>query len=99
MNQADAVEKKPESPSKAKTPALHIEPAVVIFTEEETKYIKDVFNEVKTITDIDQLREIWSEDKKYLDVNIDGITLKDLISNRVAELKGTKPVPAVEVTE
>lgn len=100
MNQADAVEKKPESPSKAKTPALHIEPAVVIFTEEETKYIKDVFNEVKTITDIDQLREIWSEDKKYLDVNIDGITLKDLISNRVAELKGTKPpVPAAEVTE
>jgi phage recombination protein Bet len=97
MNQADAVEKKPESAFKAKTPALHIEPAVVIFTEEETKYIKDVFNEVKTITDIDQLREIWSEDKKYLDVNIDGITLKDLISNRVAELKAV--TPAVEVTE
>ena len=25
--------------------------------------------------------------------------LKDLISNRVAELKGTKPIPAAEVTE
>ena len=92
MTQADAKPEGKPAQAKAEQPAkmIEVEPAVIIFSEEEQKYIRDVFNEIQNIQEIDALREIWSEDKKYLDVEIDGITLKDAIAKRVDELKAAE---------
>jgi len=40
------------------------------------------------------LREIWTEDKKYLDVRVDGTTIKDALQLRVSQLGETKTVDA-----
>ncbi len=96
MAQADAVPAKvaaakPLSPAKqfsdeAKPPASH--------SENEINYIRDVMAEIRTIEEVDLLREIWAEDKKYLDVRVDGTTIKDALQLRVSQLGETKTVDA-----
>ena len=96
MAQADAVPAKvaaakPLSPAKqfsdeAKPPASH--------SKDEINYIRDVMAEIRTIEEVDLLREIWAEDKKYLDVRVDGTTIKDALQLRVSQLGETKTVDA-----
>ena len=43
-----------------------------------------------SLLDIDELREVWAEHKDLLEISVEGTTLKDAISNRVADLKASE---------
>jgi len=89
MAQADI--EKPSAPkSTAVKPAELVEPEVeVVITEEQFATVAELVAEIALATSKDTLREIWSEHKDLLEVPTSaGVTLKDLISNRVKELDG-----------
>jgi hypothetical protein len=46
-----------------------------------------MIEDVKKITDIEELRQLWAAQSGYLDVAINGLTLKSAINARVLELK------------
>jgi len=96
MAQADAVPAKVAA-AKPLTPAKQFAEEAILrvsHSEDEINYIRDVMAEIRTIEEVDLLREIWKEDKKYLDVRVDGTTIKDALQLRVSQLGETKTVDA-----
>jgi phage recombination protein Bet len=86
MQQADKEEPKAatikaDAPGKQMVDAEVVEP-----TEHELKRALILINSVPS-HDIDGLRALWAEEAQYLDISVDGKTLKQVISARVAELK------------
>ena len=85
MSQADKEDKptpvKADAPGKQFTEAEVVEP-----TEVEIKRATILINSVPS-HDIDGLRTLWAEEAQYLEIPVNGKTLKQVISARVAELK------------
>jgi len=87
MAQADDTKFAPSKESAVK-PAKIIEAEVVKqISEDEANEISIMIEDVKKITDIEELRQLWAAQSGYLDVAINGLTLKSAINARVLELK------------
>ena len=87
MAQADEPKSVPSKESAVK-PAKIIEAQVVTqITEDEADEISKIIESVKTINDIEELRALWSTQSEYLDVAINGLTLKSAINDRVLSIK------------
>jgi len=87
MAQADDTKFAPSKESAVK-PAKIIEAEVVKqISEDEANEISIMIEDVKKITDIEELRQLWAAQSGYLDVAINGLTLKSAINSRVLELK------------
>ena len=71
-------------------PADLAEAQVVEYSEEDLVEVKNLLIAISTIDSIDDLRQIWSDSKHLLECSVDGTTLKDAISNKVAELKASE---------
>jgi phage recombination protein Bet len=85
MSQADKEDK--PTPVKADAPGKQIAEAEVIEPNEvEIKRAIVLINSVSS-HDIDGLRALWADEAQYLDIPVNGVTLKQVISARVAELK------------
>jgi len=85
MTQADKDESKPAK-IQAEAPGKVIEAEVVEYTDVQLARAGVLVKSVEA-RDLDGLRELWSEEKEYLDIPAHGTTLKDAISARVATLK------------
>jgi phage recombination protein Bet len=85
MSQADKEDK--PTPVKADAPGKQFAEAEVVEpTESEIKRAIVLINSVSS-HDIDGLRALWADEAQYLDIPVNGVTLKQVISARVAELK------------
>ena len=60
--------------------------AVRTLTPDELNAIEAVLNEIYATNEISRLREIWAEQKDFLDYSIKGTTLKDALNKRVQDL-------------
>jgi len=62
--------------------------AVRTLTPEELDKLEIVLDEIYKTNEVSRLREIWAEQKDFLDFSIKGTTLKDALNRRVQELAG-----------
>jgi hypothetical protein len=86
MQEMEKVERYKESPRK---PIKMTKPNRQYTQEENDKAVllyQDIVNISDTENEIESLRKIWTTNADYLDVPVNGTTLKDLINNRVKEL-------------
>ena len=60
--------------------------AVRTLTPEELNNLEIVLAEIYATNEIPRLREIWAEQKDFLDYSIKGTTLKDALNKRVQDL-------------
>ena len=74
---------------KADAPGKVIEAVVVEYTDEQIAQATALVTSL-SLLDIDELREVWAEHKDLLEISVEGTTLKDAISNRVADLKASE---------
>jgi hypothetical protein len=56
-------------------------------TPDQTERLEKILEMLFEINEKDRLREIWTEEKDFLDVSIKGTTLKDALNRRVQELE------------
>jgi hypothetical protein len=75
----EKVERYKETPRKAATKKIE-------YTDEQVLESTIKIALAKTLTDINELREVWTTNTAYLDIPADGTTLKDVINSRVKEL-------------
>jgi phage recombination protein Bet len=85
MAQADTPDKEKKE---TVTAVREIEP--VVFSSEDIAYAEKVIEKVSAIFNIDELRQIWSEETNYLDVPAAGSTLKEAINKQVELIKSEK---------
>jgi len=87
MAQAD-VEKPESTQPKATAPAKILEAVVVEeVSEEDQAYTSTLVTQVGQINDLAELRKLWTDEAPFLDVAINGSTLKDVINARAKELQ------------
>ena len=79
QTEMEKVERYKESPRKAATKKIE-------YTDEQVLESTIKIALAKTLTDINELREVWTTNTAYLDIPADGTTLKDVINSRVKEL-------------
>jgi len=60
--------------------------AVRTLTLEELNKLEIVLDEIYATNEVTRLREIWTEQKDFLDCSIKGTTLKDALNKRVQDL-------------
>jgi hypothetical protein len=60
--------------------------AVRTLTPEELEKLEVILDEIYATNEVPRLREIWTEQKDFLDYSIKGTTLKDALNKRVQEL-------------
>ena len=60
--------------------------AVRTLTPEELAKLEIVLDEIYATNEVSRLREIWTEQKDFLDCSIKGTTLKDALNKRVQDL-------------
>jgi hypothetical protein len=58
----------------------------VDYTPEQVLESEIKISLAKTLTDINELREVWTQNPEHLDIPVNGTTLKDVINSRVKEL-------------
>ena len=58
----------------------------VDYTPEQVLESEIKINLAKTLTNINELREVWTQNPEHLDIPVNGTTLKDVINSRVKEL-------------
>jgi hypothetical protein len=75
----EKVERYKESPRRAVSKKIE-------YTDEQVLESTIKIALAKTLTDINELREVWTTNTAYLDIPADGTTLKDVINSRVKEL-------------
>jgi hypothetical protein len=75
----DKVERYKESPRKAVAKKID-------YTDDQILETTIKIALAKTLNDINELREVWTSNTDYLDIPVDGTTLKDVINTRVKEL-------------
>ena len=92
MAQADHQIKAEAPKTTAVKPAELAEAEVVPeFTEADVAEVTAIIASILWISDLDELRTIWSDNKPLLEcAGLTGVTLKDAISNRVAEVKAAE---------
>jgi hypothetical protein len=60
--------------------------AVRTLTPEELANLEVVLDEIYATNEVSRLREIWTEQKDFLDCSVKGTTLKDALNKRVQDL-------------
>ena len=60
--------------------------SVRTLTPEELAKLEIVLDEIYATNEVSRLREIWTEQKDFLDCSIKGTTLKDALNKRVQDL-------------
>jgi len=60
--------------------------AVRTLTPEELANLEKILDEIYKTNEVSRLREIWTEQKDFLDYSIKGTTLKDALNKRVQDL-------------
>ena len=60
--------------------------AVRTLTPEELVNLEKILDEIYKTNEVSRLREIWTEQKDFLDYSIKGTTLKDALNKRVQDL-------------
>jgi hypothetical protein len=60
--------------------------AVKTLTPEESAKLEVILAEIYETSEVSRLREIWTEQKDFLDSPVKGTTLKDALNKRVQEL-------------
>jgi hypothetical protein len=60
--------------------------AVRTLTPEELNKLEVILDEIYKTNEVSRLREIWTEQKDFLDYSIKGTTLKDALNKRVQDL-------------
>jgi hypothetical protein len=76
MEKVVRYENKPQQPLKL----------VKQFTEEQIARVGKVINDIATLDSVDELRKIYNSETDFLDVKVDGTTIKDALNKRVKEL-------------
>lgn len=79
QSEMEKVERYKESPRKPVTKKIE-------YTPEQLLEAQIKMSLAKTLNDINELREVWTSNADYLDIPVDGVTLKDVINFRVKEL-------------
>jgi phage recombination protein Bet len=89
MGQADEATKSSPSKESAVAPAKIIEAQVVKeIVPQEFARLSALLDSIDGIKDLEALRKLWSDESANLDIDVDGVTLKEIIGLRVKELKG-----------
>lgn len=84
----DLTESRGSAPKeKADAPAKREATPVVAYNEIQIARAKVLVSSVKVYTDVEKLRSLWAESKDYLDIPVEGTTLKDAINSQVSYIK------------
>jgi hypothetical protein len=57
------------------------------YTDAQIARANVLVTSVKAYTDVEKLRKLWSESTEFLDIPVDGTTLKDAINSQVSYIK------------
>lgn len=79
QSEMEKVERYKETPRKPVTKKIE-------YTAEQLLEAQIKITIAKTLNDINELREVWTNNADYLNIPVDGVTLKDVINSRVKEL-------------
>ena len=75
MQKVERYEKNPRNPHEVRT-----------LTSEELERLEKILLLIQETNEVPALRQIWSEEKDFLDFKIKGTTIKDALNKRVQEL-------------
>ena len=79
QSEMEKVERYKESPRKAVAKKID-------YTPEQVTEAVALVEHAKDTVDINDLRELWTQNSEHLDIPVNGTTLKDVINSRVKEL-------------
>lgn len=60
-------------------------------SEQQIASARALIHAIPLVGDVEKLRSIWNESSTYLDIKVDGVTLKDVINKRVKEVVDATP--------